>query len=78
MFITVNLSCLMFSSRFLTIIRVNEKSIEILALQEIKINGKSINLSDGFVKVNSLDKINFLCDKCHIPHLYHILYPDIE
>lgn len=58
----------------MAIIRLNGKVLEILCLSKMKVNDRDVEFNDGFIKLDSLDKILFPCDGCRVPHFYHLIY----
>ena len=52
------------------------RSFEIFAFKPILVNDKPITSKDKLVKVKNLDRIQFPCDLCPIPHVYHLIIPE--
>ena len=48
---------------------------ELFAFKPIIVNDKTITSADQLVRIHNLDKIQFPCDTCHTPHLYHVIIP---
>lgn len=48
---------------------------DLVTFKPIVINDRPVTPADGVQKLNNLDKIQFPCTKCHLPHLYHLIIP---
>ncbi len=42
------------------------------------LNNKTICAKDGFVQIAVTDKIQFLCIRCTLPHLFYVVLPAEE
>ena len=51
---------------------------EVMALATVIINGASVEKSQGFIKVNALDQLNFPGEKCYMPHVFFLVMPTAE
>ncbi|CDW90426.1 transforming growth factor beta regulator 1 [Stylonychia lemnae] len=54
---------------------IDKEFYEIMALKMMQINDKEISMLDGFIQVNSMDKVYIPCNKCYMPHLYYFILP---
>ena len=52
------------------------RSFEIFAFKPLLVNDKPITSKDKLVKVKNLDRIQFPCDLCPIPDVYHLIIPE--
>ena len=44
-------------------------------VKPVLVNGRTVTSADGGVKIKNLDQIQFPCDNCHLPHVYHVIIP---
>ena len=50
-----------------------EKGYQILALEPILVNDIHYTSKDGYIELYGMDRVQFPCDTCIIPHLYYMV-----
>ncbi len=51
---------------------------ELYALSAFSLNEKTLTSAQKWVEVKNLDKLQFYCSKCYVPHLYYFIRPNKE
>ena len=49
------------------------KSFELQAVKPVLVNDCTVTRADAVIRLKNLDRIQFPCNSCSVPHLYHVI-----
>ena len=51
---------------------------QLLAIEPILVNGQLYNADFGLITLAGMDSIQFPCESCPVPHIYHVIIPTCD